>query len=302
MVRRVLMRTAAIVICSAWAAGCSMFGGTDRPDATAQAAPAASAPPTQDFSQTLDSEITRAHLLREQGNYAEAAQALAQMMLVVPDDPRVVGEYGKVLAQQGRPEDALPFLTRAIELQPNDWSLYSAQGVAYDQTNNHEAARAAYEHALALKPGAADVLNNYAVSRMLAGDLAGAQRLLAQASSHAPVGVSEAKITNNLELLASMRGTAAPAAAPAPAAQIAQQSRPPKVEQAALAAPHPLGHVVMQKVPFDPYAGPVAASKLAKATSHAKTTLAQKSPKTPKHATPMLASRPPMLRTAADNE
>ena len=74
------------------------------------------------------------------------------MMLVASDDPRVVGEYGKTLAEKGRAQDAVQFLTRATELQPNDWTLYSALGVSYDQIGDQASARMAYEHALALKP------------------------------------------------------------------------------------------------------------------------------------------------------
>ena len=73
-------------------------------------------------------------------------------MLVASDDPRVVAEYGKSLAQKGRAQDAVEFLNRAIELSGNDWTLYSALGVSYDQLGNQTAARTAYEHALALKP------------------------------------------------------------------------------------------------------------------------------------------------------
>ena len=38
------------------------------------------------------------------------------------------------MVQQGRPDDAHAFLKRATELKTNDWTLYSALGVAYDQT------------------------------------------------------------------------------------------------------------------------------------------------------------------------
>ena len=38
-----------------------------------------------------------------------------------------------------------------MELQPNDWTLYSALGVAYDQLGDQTSARTAYEHALALQ-------------------------------------------------------------------------------------------------------------------------------------------------------
>jgi Flp pilus assembly protein TadD len=249
----------------------------------------------------LDGEIRRAQLLRAKGDYKDAARSLSQLMIVAPDDPRIVGEFGKVMAQEGRSADALAFLKRAIELQPGDWTLYSALGVAYDQTDDHARARAAYQHALALKPGDPTVLNNYAVSRMLAGDLDGAQRLIAQAQA----GSGEfPKIGNNVAMLASMRSsggayTPAPALAAntpvgAPRSIVHAASAPTAAVGPAVNAPSPAGsQVVMEKVPVDPLAGPVA-------TRTAPHKLAATHPKKPK---PVLASKDtapaPALRTAA---
>ena len=128
-------------------------------------------------------------------------------MLIEPDDGRVVGEYGKVLEQQGHSREALPFLKRAVQLSPSEWSLHSALGVAYDQVDDHVSARAAYERALALKPGEGSVLNNYAVSRMLAGDYAAAKSLFAQAEAN---GAANPKIAGNLEKLAALTPQPAP--------------------------------------------------------------------------------------------
>lgn len=253
----------------------------------------------------MDGEIRRAQLLRANGSFPEAAKVLSQLMIVAPDDPRIVGEFGKVMTQEGRSQDALAFLKRAIELQPNDWTLYSGLGVAYDQLDDHVRARLAYQHALALKPNEASILNNYAVSRMLAGDLNGAQRLLAQASAS---GGGDPKIANNVAMLASMRPAGA-APAPAMAVASATQAGAPRtlpgvvsptmtVSGPVLSAPRPAGaQVVMQKVPVDPLAGPVAVkhpqpTKLAKAMPHGKT---PKATALPAKNAPVA----PVLRTAA---
>ncbi len=125
---------------------------------------------------------------------------LAQLTLVAPDNANVIGEYGKALVQQGRPRDALDFLNRAAQLQPGDWTLYSAMGVAYDQNGDYSKARTAYQQALAMKPGNPGVLNNYALSRMQAGDLTTAHQLMMQASA---AGGADPKIARNVALLAS---------------------------------------------------------------------------------------------------
>ena len=214
-------------------------------------------------SATLETELTRAQNLRAQGNYAEATRTLGQLVLVAPDDARIVGEYGKVLVQQGgRSDDAIAFLKRAVSLKSNDASLYSALGVAYDQADDAKDAKAAYDKALALHPGDAAVLNNYAVSRMLAGDYDGAQKLLAQAQA---AGANNPKVASNLQLLAQMRASKASAMAAPKSAQATTSKSTQPAPTAAPAGPKNLlsGNtaqpttVVMQQVPGDSHAGPV---------------------------------------------
>ena len=171
--------------------------------------------PTAATSTNLEDQIQAAVALRVHGDLAKATHALAQLVLVAPDDARVVGEYGKVLVQQGRSDDAVAFLKRAVQIKPGDWTLYSALGVAYDQMDDRKNAKVAYDRALLLHPGDPTVLNNYAVSRMLAKDYDGAQRLLMQAEA---AGGTLPKIASNLQLLAQLRAANGPApASPKPA-------------------------------------------------------------------------------------
>ncbi len=69
-------------------------------------------------AETLDGSIRQAQLLRVDGNYSEAIRHLSQLMMVASDDQRVISEYGKTLAAMGRASEALNFLTRAQQLQP----------------------------------------------------------------------------------------------------------------------------------------------------------------------------------------
>lgn len=238
------------------------------------------APPSP--SANLDESIRQATLLRLAGSYPEAVKHLSQLMMVAADDPRVVSEYGKTLAQMGRASDAVNFLTRAEQLSPTDWTVYSALGFAYDQIGNQKQAQAAYEHALVLKPGEPSVLNNYALSRLQAKDTAMAYMLAAKAES-ANAALGDEKITRNIVMIRSMAPeapvTAVAASKPAPAKSetsmakaaptpqtvtpVAQQDLPhmpppsaSKVSQSPLPAPE--SRVVMQRVPVDPLAGPVA--------------------------------------------
>jgi Flp pilus assembly protein TadD len=244
-------------------------------------------------------EVARAHALRQEGKLTEAASNLAQIMLVAPDDARVVGEYGKVMAEEHRAQDALAFLKRAVELQQNDWSLYSALGVAYDENNDPKDAASAYQRALALKPGEPVVLNNYGMSRMLAGDYAAAQMMFAQAQRS-----GDPRIVNNAAMLAEIEArqpqhqAAARSVVNVPVtsvpARIAATPLPePRSAATATGAPHAMTamtalennpRVVMQAVPKDPLAGPVKP----RVAPHRVAT--RKKP----------ASATPALRTAAD--
>lgn len=297
------------------------FGfGADKKDTASDKASRDAAAPAGD----LDGSIRQAQLLRLSGNYPEAIRHLSQLMLVAADDNRVISEYGKTLAAMGHAQEAVSFLTRAQQLQAGDWSIYNALGVAYDEMDKQDDARTAYEHALTLKPGEPAVLNNYALSRMLAKDPDGARKLIARAEMAG--GASDPKIARNIAMIKKLAPDAADTgyAANAPAAHVATAVAPAapqarvvqtaprvavasqpmaapqaRVEQAApvglnipspSGAPRPLQAasngviqaqpqllpqlqprgVVMQRVPFDPLAGPVNSA------SHAPRALAAK--------------------------
>jgi Flp pilus assembly protein TadD len=199
----------------------------------------------------VDAQVRNAQAARASGDYAGATRILSQLMLVTPDNPRVVSEYGKTLVQQGRSKEALDFLKRAVQLSPGDWSVYSAMGVACDQNGDYANARIAYQQALAIQPGNPTVLNNFALSRMQAGDLSGAHQLMAQLS---PAGAADPKIAQNVALLASL--SPVHAAAPAPARSTVA-SNAPGIKQMPVTTRALPANVVMQKVPADPKAGPV---------------------------------------------
>ncbi len=226
--------------------------------ASAGAATPAAEPQQDTLAQSLESGIRDAQIKRSQGDYAGAVHVLSQLMLAAPDDPRVVGEYGKVLIQQGRARSAIDFLTRAVQLQQADWMLYSALGVAYDQVGDFANARAAYERALSLKPNETAILNNYAMSRMLAGDLPQAKKLIAMAAA----GSIDERVARNVKLIDGLAPSVVASAAPPAVYQAPAAGKPatqPPNAFVAQGTPRPLmkpgATVMMQSVPFDPKAG-----------------------------------------------
>ena len=198
---------AGLLVLLAPTAGCatfpfSVFHASSVPASGAPAQASAPNANAKDLAADLESAIHDAQAQRRSGDLAGAAKSLSQLVLIAPDNARVLGEYGKNLAAQGRSDDALAFLERAIQLQPGDWTLYSAQGMAYDQKANYRAAQASYARALVLKPGEPTILNNAALSYMQAGDLDGAERLLRQAMPGTP---DYPRIAENLALVQSLR-------------------------------------------------------------------------------------------------
>lgn len=241
------------------------------------------------LAQSVDNGVREAQAKRAAGDYPGAIKVLSQLMLVSADDARVVGEYGKVLVQQGRINEAIDFLRRAVQLQTNDWTYYSALGVALDQKGDYPGAKTAYEHALVLKPGESAILNNYAMSRLQAGDLDTAKSLIGSATAAS----KDERIARNARMIASLKLPASKqaGAAPNPAPTKAAASTAPRT----LTQPRPITPeegrtVVMQAVPKDPLAGPVGKPKT-KATASTK----QDKPK------PGTAKGIPALRLAGDH-
>lgn len=298
-----LLLGAALSALSLGGCGSMDIGGDARPAATAPGQQADATGGASTMAPDVEDNLHQMQLLRANNDLVGATRIISQLMLVYPDDPRVVGEYGKLLVQENRSDDAVQFLRRAIELKPGDWTLYSALGVAFDQANDHTSAKLAYERALAVKPGEPAVLNNYAMSRMMAGDTAGARTLLLQAKAS---GATDPKIDRNLALLDKMP---VPAAAPAPAYAAAGPRKPVATVQvgalpapgSAHGAPTPLArsNVVMQAVPSDPLAGPVAKkpSRLARVAAHKPSKVAASTTPAKKPAKPGAI---PSLRMTAD--
>jgi Flp pilus assembly protein TadD len=182
----------------------------------------------------LDGAVRQAQLQRLAGDFDGAARTLSQLMIVAPDDPRVVGEYGKTLVGRGRTDDALAFLKRAIELNPGDWTLYSAQGVAFDQRKNYKAAQHSYQVALQIRPGEPTVLSNSALSHMQTGDLSAAEMLLGQAARS---GSEDARIAQNLAMLNDLKAARLKAAGQAPSALASAKAAPALKQTTATPAP-----------------------------------------------------------------
>jgi Flp pilus assembly protein TadD len=237
------LRRITIVLAALMVSACAGLRPASDPMTFADA-PSATAPPNlhEDvpFSVNFDAALRQAQDLRKRGDFDSASRVLAQLVIAAPNDARVIGEYGKVMLESGRTDDAVAFLERAVTLNHTDWTLFSALGIAYDQSGRGEAARAAFKHALALKPGEPAVLSNLAVSHIQAGELDDAERLLLQASGQER---DVPGLADKLAMVRSLKDTARQSSALAPG-PLTDQAPEIQTSQPDAASPAPAPAIV----------------------------------------------------------
>ncbi len=123
-----------------------------------------------------------------------------------PKDQHIVVLYGKQLAEAGQTAQAEGVLEQAIASGGSqDWKTYSALGSVLDQQGKYPAARQNYELALKIAPQQITVLNNFAMSYALEGNLKKAESTLREASE-LPAGKTEPRIRQNLALVVGLQG------------------------------------------------------------------------------------------------
>jgi Flp pilus assembly protein TadD len=158
----------------------------------------------------LDANINFSRNLRMMGGATQAVTVMKAMVMRAPNSGPALAEYGKALTAAERPQDAIGFLTQAIQLSPSDWTLLSARGVAYDQANDHTAARADYLRALNIDPNNSTVQTNMALSYVLAGQPAQAEPILRRVVARAD---ATAAMRQNLAMVLALQGKSAEATA-----------------------------------------------------------------------------------------
>ncbi len=167
-------------------------------------------------------EVSFAAALRTLGRYDEARQAADQALVLDPKNAPALLEAARAAISAKQGFYALDYLKRAQALSPRDWRPVSLQGVALDQIERVDEARAAFARALTLSPDNPAVLSNLALSYAARGEVARAEPLMRRAASLPSASVQERQ---NLALLLGLQGRYAEAEA------LMRQDLPP--EQAA---------------------------------------------------------------------
>lgn len=151
-----------------------------------------------------DVAVAFSRSLRAIENNEESLRVIKHAHVRIGDQPAVLLELGKSLIANDRPHEAVRPIERSIALGlTEDWSAYSAWGVALDRVGEHKAARVQYDRALSLAPDKAQILNNKGLSFALDGNRLMAEKTLRTATA-APDGT--ARIRQNFALVLALAG------------------------------------------------------------------------------------------------
>jgi tetratricopeptide (TPR) repeat protein len=91
------------------------------------------------------------------GKYAEAERLLSQAIEVVPQDAAPKHYLGRTLLQDGRNQEAQPYLQAAVAMDPKVWDYHYWLAKSLERSGNVVAARVEYGQALRLNQSSSEV-------------------------------------------------------------------------------------------------------------------------------------------------
>ena len=151
----------------------------------------------------VDVAMRYAQALRATGQRAQAAAVLETAALHNPENPALLGAYGRALADAGNFKQAMEVLDRAHSPDQPDWRIFSVQGAVMDQMGRHTEAQRYYASALKIMPDEPSVLSNLGLSYALSKDLKRAENTLRRASA---IGSADKRVRQNLALVVGLQG------------------------------------------------------------------------------------------------
>lgn len=121
----------------------------------------ASVPEDAPLSSLID--LRRAAIENQLGHTDTAIGILESLAKKFPDRPEPLAQIGDIYRNKDQYTQAITAydgaITRIQEIQPRDWVLFYARGIAYDRAHQWPKAQADFEHALQLSPDQPYVLN-----------------------------------------------------------------------------------------------------------------------------------------------
>jgi len=150
-----------------------------------------------------EAAIAYAQALRMGEQRAQAVAVLEQSAIHNPNNMKVLGAYGRALADAGDFKRALDVLGRAHTPDKPDWRILSVQGAVLDQMGRHAEAQRYYASALKIAPGEPSVLSNLGLSYALSNNLPQAEKTLRQAAAGKGI---DPRVRQNLALVVGLQG------------------------------------------------------------------------------------------------
>ncbi|MGD0518832.1 MAG: tetratricopeptide repeat protein, partial [Thermoguttaceae bacterium] len=102
-------------------------------------------------------------VLAEEGRPQEAVRHYEKALELNPDYPKIHNNLGKTLLDLGRVQDAIPHLIRAVKLKPDYSTAYNNLGVALGDAGRPQEAIGYFEKAINLNPNYAEAHSNLSV-------------------------------------------------------------------------------------------------------------------------------------------
>jgi tetratricopeptide (TPR) repeat protein len=106
--------------------------------------------------QDIEVRAWRARILTWSGSLAEAEHEYRDIVAAVPNDPDYWMGLGTVYSREGRTQDAVQCLKRAVELDPHRADLRSAYGRVLRDAHSRTEAKSQFQQAVQLDPTSAE--------------------------------------------------------------------------------------------------------------------------------------------------
>lgn len=125
-------------------------------------------------------------LLRRRNALLEAEQCFRRAISQRSEDMDVRLRLGRVLLEQGRPDDAIAVWAEALQVDPGDWRPYNDIGTVFLLASRRDEARKYFEQSLERNPDSVEVLLNLARMNMETGDVVPMREFVDRAKAIAP--------------------------------------------------------------------------------------------------------------------
>jgi tetratricopeptide (TPR) repeat protein len=123
---------------------------------------------------SAESGFVMGQVLAKQQRWQQAQAVYVEVLQKDPGFPEVHTKLSYILYRAGDPESALREANAALEETPNNAEAHKNKGLAFENLRNFDAAAAAYQTALQLKPDYENVLYDLGILKFDKGDMDGA--------------------------------------------------------------------------------------------------------------------------------